>query len=462
MEGPGPSPLRLAVDQLRAEREGPAGLAHRREQRLRSLVEHARATSPFYERVYRGLPTTGLALRDLPPVTKPELMADFDDWVSDRALTLAGLKEFVGDPGRVGTPYLGRYFVGTSSGTTGHPGLFVHDRLACAVYQSFTYRIDRTWLSSRQWLQLAHLRGRWAAVVGAGAHYAGSGWMEYQRRRSRWRRHHYRVIAAQSPIAAVVRELNDFDPAILTGYPSVLELLAQERRAGRLRIRPAVVELGGESVDEAGRARIAEGLGGALHDVYSASELMIIAFDCAEGRLHVNSDWAILEPVDEHHRPTPPGESSYTVLLTNLANAVQPLIRYDLGDSVVAAGDPCGCGSALPTIRVQGRCDDVLRFAAGNGRVVRIPPLAIGSVADETAGVRRSQLVQTSPTTLRVRLDVEQGADPDTVWDGVRAKVAAYLAAQEVPDVDIVRGVEQPEQSPGSAKYRQVIAHAAR
>ncbi|WFS14990.1 phenylacetate--CoA ligase family protein [Rhodococcus aetherivorans] len=450
--------LRLAIDQLRAEHEGPAGLARRRDQRLRALVEHARAGSPFYERLYRHLPAAGVTLHDLPPVTKPELMADFDNWVTDRTLTLAGLGEFIADPGRVGTPYLGRYFVGTTSGTTGHPGIFVHDRRACAVYESFSFRIDRTWLSPRQWLQMARRRGRWAAVVGAGAHYAGAGWMEYQRRRSRWKHHHYRVVPAQHRLDVIVQELDTFDPAILTGYPSVLELLALEQQAGRLRIRPVVVELGGESVDDTARARITEGLGGALHDVYSASEFMIMAFDCAEGRLHVNSDWAILEPVDEHYHPTPPGEPSHTVLLTNLANAVQPLIRYDLGDSLLAETAPCRCGSALPAVSVQGRRDDVLRFTDTHGRSVALPPLVIGSVADETPGVRRSQLVQTSPTTLRIRLDVEAEASPDPVWEGVRSKIATYLAAHDLRDVEIVRGPEQPQQTTGSGKYRQVIA----
>jgi phenylacetate-coenzyme A ligase PaaK-like adenylate-forming protein len=454
-----PSRLHLAIDQLRAEHEGSAGLARRRDQRLRALVEHARAGSPVYEHLYRGLRTPNLALHDLPPVTKPELMADFDNWVTDRSLTLAALKEFTADPTRVGAPYLGRYFVGATSGTTGHPGIFAHDRRACAVYESFTFRIDRTWLSPRQWLQLAQRRGRWAAVVGAGAHYAGAGWMEYQRRRSPWKRSHYRVIPAQHPINRIVHELNAFDPAILTGYPSVLELLTQEQQAGRLRIRPVVVELGGESVDGTGRARIVEGLGGALHDVYSASEFMIIAFDCTAGRLHVNSDWVILEPVDEHYLPTPPGEPSYTVLLTNLANSVQPLIRYDLGDSVLAETGPCRCGSALPAISVQGRRDDVLRFPDTNGRVVAIPPLVIGSVADETPGVRRSQLVQDSPTTLRIRLDLEPEASPDLVWEHVRSMVAAYLAAQNLRDIEIIRGEEPPQRATGSGKYRQVIAN---
>ena len=450
-------PLRLAIDERRAEAEGEVGLARRREDRLRTLVAVARAGSPFYERRYRGLPTEGPALRDLPPVTKPELMADFDDWATDRRVTLGGLRELVADPERIGTPYLGRYFVGTTSGTTGHPGLFVHDARACAVYQSFSARIDRAWLSPGQWLQLARLRGRWAAVVGAGAHYAGAGWMEWQRRRNPWKRRHHRVIPAQLPLSDVVRALNAFDPAILTGYPSVLELLAEERRAARLRIRPVVVELGGEASDAAGRARISDGLGGALHDVYSTSEFLVLAFDCGRGALHLNSDWAILEPVDEHHHPTPAGEASHSVLLTNLANTVQPLIRYDLGDSVVAATGPCECGSPLPTFTVRGRRDDVPRFADGRGGLVSVPPLAIGSVADQAPGVHRTQLVQTSPTKLRVRVEVEPGADPETTWAAVRSAVAAYLLSQGLGNVDVVRGRAPPETSAGSGKYRQVV-----
>ena len=61
----------------------------------------------------------------------------------------------------------------------------------------------------------------------------------------------------------------------------------------------------------------------------------------ARGSMHLNADWVILEPVDRAYRPVPPGVMSHTVLLTNLANRVQPIIRYDLGDSVVIEPDPC-------------------------------------------------------------------------------------------------------------------------
>lgn len=397
-------------------------------------------------------------LGDLPPVAKPELMGSFDDWVTDPSVTRAGAEAFIADPARIGALYLRRYFVCTTSGMTGLPGLFLHDRGACAVYQALTYRVGLAWLSGRQWRDMARLRDRWAAVVGTGGHFAAGGWMEYQRRRNAWVRHRYRVISVQQPLAEVVAGLNAFDPAVLIGYPSALELLAEEQAAGRLRVRPVLVELAGESVGEDGRARIAAGLGGALHDDYSASECMVMAFDCEQGWLHVNSDWVILEPVAADYRPTPPGEPSHTVLLTNLANRVQPIIRYDLGDTIVTRPDPCPCGSPLPAIRVQGRRDDVLRLQAANGRMVSILPLAVGPVLDQTPGVHRSQLVQTGPASLLLRLDLEPGMQGGQVWDRACSNLAGFLAAQGLAGIDITRAAEGPETSVTSGKFRHVIA----
>ena len=44
-----------------------------------------------------------------------------------------------------------------------------------------------------------------------------------------------------------------------------------------------------------------------------------------------------MEPVDDAYQPVPRRRTSHTVLVTNLANRVQPLIRYDLGDRVQVA-----------------------------------------------------------------------------------------------------------------------------
>ncbi len=210
---------KVALDLWRAQREGAAGLARRQEARLDALVTYARARSRYYRRLYRALPAGRVMLHELPAVTKPDLMASFDEWVTVPAVTGASVEAFIADPARIGTRYLGEYFVCTRSGTTGFPGVFVHDGGACSVYRSFSYRLDLAWLSGRQWLDLVRRQGRWAAVVGTGSHFAGAGWMEFQRNRNVWRRHHYRVISVQQPLASVVARLNAFDPAILTGYP---------------------------------------------------------------------------------------------------------------------------------------------------------------------------------------------------------------------------------------------------
>jgi phenylacetate-coenzyme A ligase PaaK-like adenylate-forming protein len=397
-------------------------------------------------------------LEELPPVTKPELMARFDEWVADPDITRAEVERFVADPDRAGEPFLDRYFVCSTSGTTGEPALFVHDRAAMEIYRSFSIRADLMWLSPDDWLSLTGRGFRWAAVVGTGGHFGGEAWMEYERRRSWWRRRTYRVFSVQQPLAILTRQLEDFDPAIVTSYPSAAALLAEEQSAGRLHLRPAVFETSGESMAPTVRNLLQATWGKAVRNVYATSEFNPLAFECDEGWLHVNSDWALLEPVEADHSPTPSGTASYTVLLTNLANRVQPIIRYDLGDSVLERHGPCPCGSPQQAVRVMGRRDDLLVLETPNGQEVTLVPLAVGSVVDGSPGVYRSQLIRAGPRSLRLRMEVRSGADPQAAWEEVTARLRDYLARQGLPTTRIERATEPPEPSARSGKFHQVIA----
>ena len=75
---------------------------------------------------------------------------------------------------------------------------------------------------------------------------------------------------------------------------------------------------------------------------------------------------------------------------------------------------------------------------------------------DEIRGIDLSQIVQTTPTTLGVRLRVSRGAGAESVWHEVRASVRRILDAHGLANVIVGRGDEEPEQSPGG-KYRTVI-----
>jgi len=256
-----------------------------------------------------------------------------------------------------------------------------------------------------------------------------------------------------------VQALNDFQPAILLSYPTAMVLLAQEQTVGRLRINPTLVVTAAEWLAPASREQIAAAFNCLVRDTYAASEFMGIAFDCGHGCLHVNSDWVILEPVDEAYQPVPPGQASHTVLLTNLANWVQPIIRYDLGDSITVSPDPCPCGSPLPAIRVEGRRDEILSLQAANGEVVHLLPMALATIIEETPGVRRFQVIQTAPATLRIRLEVLPGADGPQVWEILADRLRDYLSSQGLPSVQIQKAPQPPQRDPVSGKFRQIWAN---
>ena len=89
----------LALDTVRAPREGRTAIAARQDARLRAVVNHARAHSSFYRERWAGLPDAP-RLDELPPVSKPELMARFDDWLTDPAVTRDGLRPWLEDSGK--------------------------------------------------------------------------------------------------------------------------------------------------------------------------------------------------------------------------------------------------------------------------------------------------------------------------------------------------------------------------
>ncbi|MFC4587704.1 hypothetical protein [Sphaerisporangium corydalis] len=465
---------RLTRDARRAAAQGPEAIAARRRARLAEMVAHARAASPYYRELYQDLPERVEDPALLPVTTKRDLMGRFDEWVTDPEVTHDRVQAFMADPGRAGERFQGRYLVATTSGTSGLRGVFVLDDRNMAVNFALGSR-SRGALGAGAIVKILTRAGRTAMVSAPGGHLLSTALTARLRKESR-RGRALRVFSMYEPPAELYAELARYDPALVVSSPSMLGLLAatqdamrgaaQEagqgagreagRAAGRARLRPVLVIAGGETSTEDDLDRIAAAFGAPVHTAYAATECGFLAYGCERRWYHLNSDWAILEPVDAHHRPTPPGEPSHTALLTNLANRVQPILRYDLGDSVMARPDPCPCGNPLPAIRVQGRAADVLTFPTGRGDRVGITPMAFGTLLDRTAGVERFQIAQTTATTLRVRLVPSAGADPGRVWSAVHAEITRLLIRHDVTGVTLEHAEEPPQRSPGG-KYRRII-----
>ena len=360
------------------------------------------------------------------------------------------------DPLRVGEAYLDKYVVWESSGTSGEPGIFVQDAAAMAVYDSLEALRRNNPRSLARCLDPLYLSERTAFVGATNGHFASDVTLERLRRINPWMAGTTRSFSILQPVDELVLGLNQFAPTIVATYPTAAALLADEAQSGRLRIKPREIWTGGESLSAATRDRVQQTLACTVRNSYGASEFLAMGWECGDGHLHINADWVILEPVDERYRPVPAGKPSFTVLLTNLANTVQPLIRYDLGDQVTFHSEPCRCGSPLPTFDVRGRQDDALVMAGSQGRRVTLLPLALTTVLEDQAGVFDFQLRQKDDHTLALRLGSRH---PDAQAAMARSRMAlkAYAKAQGVASMCVEGELGHPLTRGRSGKVRRVI-----
>jgi phenylacetate-coenzyme A ligase PaaK-like adenylate-forming protein len=429
-------------------------VANRAQQRLTSLLRFARDHVPLYQRLHQGLPPVSrLKLADLPVLTKAQVMAALPESLAERSLSRERIDAFLADPSRIGALLADRYVVLTSSGSTGVPGIFVHDRDALAVYDALELLRFRGVSASPLRAGPFLATERYAMVAAIEGHFAGIATVERLRRSFPLVSSFVRAFSVLQPLPDLVAALNRYRPTLLATYPTVAELLADEQQSGRLQLALDEMWCGGECLSAVTREQVARTFRCRVREAYGASEFLSIAWPCSRGRLHVNADWVLLEGVDAQGRQVAPGVPSHTTLLTNLANRAQPLIRYDLGDSITVAPTPCPCGSSLPAIEVEGRRDDVLSIARPRAAPVKLMPLALETVLEDDALVNDFQLLQIGPRRLRLRL----GKAEQPRADAACAVLRDYLHRLELSGVRVELDAEPPHRDAISGKLRRVV-----
>ena len=419
---------------------------------LRRLVDKARRDSPLFRRLYADLPPSSeIELRDLPVTRKPDLMAAFDDWLTIRSLPLDRAREHLRDIRNVGVP-IDDVAIFQTSGTSGDPAIVVLP----SSFVEYAYGILMARFERYHWKLLREVRklGVRVTITGGNGHFAGNGFNALVQRLypALARGLALTFIEAEQPIDRLVERLNAMrDVAWIVTYPSMLTILVREKEAGRLQIAPAIFSTGGETLTDDLRARVGRAfpsLKYGIADTYGCTECLALSFECSHGRKHVNEDWVILEAVDEAMQPVPDGTLSATVLLTVLANEVQPFIRYDLGDCVRFDEDSCPCGSPFRSFDVEGRQATLLRVGA-----VTLSPLVFDLEHDQA---RRIQLVQTSEKDFEVRIQLADEAAAERVFQEVIASVKQVFRDNHLDDVTVRESEALPEFT-ASGKFHEVV-----
>ena len=320
---------------------------------LQAARSFATAHSPFYREIHHGLQDAPLS--ELPIVTKQQLMDQFNDVVTDRAIRLADVLAYL-DHAAATDMFRGQYRVSATGGTTGRRGVFLADatewRTVLASYsRAYDWAGVNVGLANR--LRMAVVSSRnpshQSAIVGATV---ASRFVPTLR------------LDATQPLDEMVRELNAFRPDALVGYASLLGVLAEEQHAGRLRIAPQGIFSASEVLTRDVRERLRSAFEVEPTNVYAATEAAGIASECRHHRLHLYEDLVITEIVDERNEPVGPGEHGAKLLVTVLFARTQPLIRYEISDRVESLDENCVDGLPFGLIGgVEGREEEVLTLA---------------------------------------------------------------------------------------------------
>ena len=435
----------------------PAQLDRLQRQRLEQILGHAYASSRFYRALYSNLDITKANLSDIPVVNKQELMLHFDDWVTDPEIKIKTLRKFVSKKSNITDLYLGKYIIWESSGSCGKPGFFLQDSRTMGIYDAleairkpaseiWQHALNPLWIGER------------VAFVGAiGEHFASN--VSYERIKAMMPMDLgiFKSFSILDPIDEIVSSLNIFNPSYLITYPTAAVTLAERSALGSLKIHLRELWTGGETLTKSMRKFIEKEFIAKVRNSYGASEFLPIARECDSGNLHVNSDWVILEAVDEKYQPIPDGRLSRTTLLTNLANEVQPLIRYDIGDSIRFHTEKCPCGSHFPAIDVIGRNDDLIRILNDKGEIINLLPLALTTVMEEEAGIFDFQIAQQDKTTLLLRLPYQNNR-PHPSMGLCELILKSYLSKQGASKVSLMKESMIQLMPSRSGKLNRIVA----
>ncbi len=356
--------------------------------RLRRTLDHARRVFPFY----RDVPAGGLDV--FPALDKTAWLAAFQD-LNAPGLALDECRRIAieAESSRDFSRLEGDLAVGLSSGTSGRQGAFL--------------------VSPRE-------RARWAGVMLAKALpgklsdparialFLRAGSPLYSTLGTG--RIQFRYFDLRRPLAALVKEVEAFDPTVLAAPPQILRLLAAAldgRRRQRLRLAPRRVYSIAEVLDAHDEASLRASFAQPIHQIYQASE-GFLGITCEAGRMHLNEDLVHIEK-EVVDRAT----GRFVPVITDLYRQTQAIVRFRLGDVLVESREPCPCGSPFLAIdRIEGRFDDVLAFPTANGRLAPLfADYVTRAVLGASPAIADFRCVQETPGSLALALDVAPGAD---------------------------------------------------
>jgi phenylacetate-CoA ligase len=409
-----------------------------RDARVRKLVRYAARNVPYYRDWFRQNAVDPREIETASDLARLPVL--------DKATVIQNPERFRSESRR------GRSAIRfTTSGSTGSPLTFYHDRRSILANIAFSEpeRSVRTNFIGRQF-GYSFLRINRSESTGS-------------RVRTFCNDHTFIPVRPQSdrlditdPPQKVIESIRQLKPACILAYGSYLEMLFRYIHERNIEIPlPQLVCYSADGMTGPGRELISKQFGLPVLATYNAVECFKIGFQCGQGpSYHLYEDLCHLRIAGEGGETLPDGEKG-AVIISNLVNRGTVLLNYKLGDIASLSGNPCTCGRTLRLLNdLEGRVEDMLTFADGHF----LHPRAIWAVLRTAVGLLRYQLVQHEPDRFELKLVTTREDAYTKIVEQISPQLRTLLGQTAL--IEIRRHDELPADRSG--KFRPVVSKCMR
>lgn len=396
------------------------------QKKLQKLLHYAWDHSGYYRSTFQqaGISKNMLdhtPLSKFPSVNKQILLEQFDRLVTVPDLNQEMLRQFDENSKTNRKPFLGKYHIVHSSGSTGKPGYFVYDHYAWdsmlsgiirgALWNMTMPQILKLLAGKPRILYIAATDGRYGGAMAVGDGIDGVGASQL-------------YLDIKTPLSEWVQQVQSFRPNLIIGYPSAIKILGELAESGTVSLDVVRVVSCGEPLGASLRKYLEDTLHTQVINFYGASESLALGAesDPKEGVV-LFDDMNIIEAAEDG------------IYLTCLYNFVQPLIRYRLSDQLTIKA-PLE-NSRCPFSRAAGllgRNEDILWFEDQAGNREFLHPLAIEGFCIE--GLLDYQFLQTGKASFEMQAEISRHACQESIRREMLYQMEKILAEKGLSYVD--------------------------
>ncbi len=293
--------------------------------KLKVLLNHSYQNSTYYRNKYDKNhihPNDIKSLADLqsiPQITKEELLENVDT---------IQIKDF---PEKL--------FYSETSGSTGRPIVFFRNKDWDAWHRASIFR-GYSWHNVKPWERNGYLWGYNLSFK----EQIKTKMLDYLQ--NRFRLFSYR----EEEIDKFIKKLKK--ASFLAGYSSMIYEIAKRVNASNndFRFNLKMIKGTSEKIFDKYQSEAQKAFEKKIISEYGSAEAGIVAFECAQGNMHINMETIIVE------------EENHSIIVTNLCSMSFPIIRYKLGDYIeMDRNIRCACGMKHHVIKeVLGRVGTVI------------------------------------------------------------------------------------------------------